>query len=89
MSEFIMTGPCTDRAAERALASHYGTFSIERSIVDGQKGYTVIHPNGCRCFHFRLGTAFREILRGIGHQDDREIMVIGEPETGNAWRVER
>jgi hypothetical protein len=73
-----------DRDAERALCEHYGGYKLERTICDGQKGYGVTHPNGVRCFHYRLNTAIREMLKGLGHGDDREVIVIGEPEVGNA-----
>jgi hypothetical protein len=29
--------------------------------------------------------AFREVLLGLAHNKDRDIMVVGEPERGNAW----
>jgi hypothetical protein len=81
--------PFSDREAEQALAANYGAVSLQRSVVDGQKGYTVTHANGVRCFHFRLSTAIPEMLAALGHSEDRDVMVIGEPEQGNAWMVER
>lgn len=85
----IDTVEFADRDAEKALCEHYGKFTLERSIVDGQKGYTVTWPNGVRCFHYRLNTAIREILKGLGHGEDREVLVVGEPEVGNAWMVRK
>ena len=78
-----------DRDAEEALAKAYGKVSLERYICDGQKGYLVTYPSGSKIFHYRLNTAIRSMLKQLGHSDDREIIVIGEPEEGNAWMVAR
>jgi hypothetical protein len=59
--------------------------TICRSIVDGQRGYTVTFENGVRSFNFSLERAFREILHVLAHSHDRDIMIVGEPEEGNAW----
>lgn len=89
MSEIVGTVDFADRNAEKALCEHYGSYSLCRSICDGQKGYSVKYPDGMSIFHFRLDSALRTILRGLGHAEDRDIIVIGEPETGNAWMVRK
>jgi hypothetical protein len=78
-------GPFRDRAGDEKLAASFGVISIQRDICDGQRGYLVTHANGARCFHFRLNTAIPEILKALGHGEDRDVMVIGEPDVLNAW----
>jgi hypothetical protein len=67
--------------------NHFDAVAIQRSIVDGQRGYTVTLANGISCFHFKLENAFREMLKLLGHAEDREIMVFGDgkEEGGNVW----
>lgn len=74
-----------DRKAAEALCDYYGQVSLCRSIVDGQRGYTVVLGNGARVFNDRLGDAMRLVARAIGHGEDRDIMVVGEPEEGSKW----
>lgn len=81
----ITTGDFRDVKADKALAEHYGTVGCQRAVVDGQRGYTVIAPNGVKCFHFRLGDALQQVVRLLGHGDDRDVMIVGEPEKGNCW----
>lgn len=83
------SGEFADRNAEIALANHYGVIGFERSVVDGQAGYTVTLHSGTKFFHFRLGTAIRQMLIALGHGEDRDVLVIGEPEVGNAWMVRK
>jgi len=73
--------------ADIALCEHYGKSSIERSIVDGQRGYRVTLPNGVRCFHFKLGSALRQMLEMLGHAEDRDLILMGDenPNGGNVW----
>jgi hypothetical protein len=58
---------------------------ICRAIYEGNRGYMVTYPNGAKAFCFSLSMAFREVLLGLAHNKDRDIMVVGEPERGNAW----
>lgn len=74
-----------DRKADIALAEWYGEVKLYRSVVDGQRGYTVETAGGVKCFVYRLGTAFRMMAEQLGHGEDRDILVVGEPEGGNAW----
>jgi hypothetical protein len=68
------------------MAEHFEEVKICRSIVDGQRGYSVTFANGVTSFNFRLQAAFRELLHGLGHAADRDVMVVGEPEKeGNVW----
>ena len=77
--------PWRDTAADQELAESLGVFAVSRAICDGQRGYLVTNALGVRCFHYRLGIAFRQMLCGLGHGEDRDIMVVGEPEEGNCW----
>ena len=81
----MYAAPFRDREADIAIAKSFGEYQIRRDICDGQRGYLVTHPSGSKCFHFRLGSALREIMRGLGHGEDRDLMVIGEPDVLNAW----
>jgi len=67
------------------MAETFEQVSICRAICDGQRGYTVTFPNGVMSFSFSLSAAFREVLHVLGHAQDRDIMVLGEPEQGNVW----
>lgn len=66
------------------MSEEFELISISRSICDDNHGYTVTLPNGVKCFHFRLEKALHQVTKHLGH-NDREVMVIGEPEVGAAW----
>jgi len=67
------------------MAEHFETFSVCRAICDGQRGYSVTLPNGVVSFNFSLQATFRELMRLLGHANDRDVLVVGEPEEGNVW----
>jgi hypothetical protein len=74
-----------NREADKALADYYGTCSIRRDVVGGQRGYTVTLPNGIRKFENSIGNAFRLQMRALGHSEDRDVLVIGDPENHSSW----
>ncbi len=69
------------------MSENFEVAGICRSIVDGQRGYTVIRENTVRVFHFSLELALRDVMKVLGHADDRDLIVMGEhrPEGGNVW----
>lgn len=67
------------------MAEHFEEFIICRAICDGQRGYCIIWPSGSTGFRFSLRDVLTDLLHGLGHASDREVIVIGEPEEGNAW----
>lgn len=82
----ITSGPYRDRAKDQALADSFGTVSIRRSIVEGQRGYTVSCTEwSAPLFCFTLRDAFGRILNQLGHGNDREMMILGEDKIGNQW----
>jgi hypothetical protein len=88
MDSCIGFTPFRDPEADKALCEKLGKTTIERAIVDGQRGYSVTLPNGVRVFYFKLGEALRTVLRMLGHEDDRELLIFGDEslyDGGNVW----
>lgn len=71
--------------AHRALADHYGSVEIERAVEGTAHGYRTTLDNGTTVFVRSLGTALRMIVEQLGHGEDREVLVLGEPEEGESW----
>ena len=74
-----------DPDADRKLCEQLGVVGIERAICDGQRGYAVTTAHGVKIFYFRLGDALRFVLLSLGHSNDRDLFILGEPDTGNCW----